>query len=358
MHVRPVARQFRCLSILRPQIINTTEKVAKRDIKGDERSKRPIKPHQKVWTTTIQALEHYKQLHGHLMIPQSFKIDNHVQSEWPKEMWNISLGRVVNKLRTEWKNNSLSEMQLQVLERLEFPFYGRTTIPWSTKLQALKTFKEHYGHVNIRLAFVVPSSAEDESKPWPKELHKLKLGKVVNSLRNQQDSLLKEQKKQLDSLGFIWSSWELAWKTKLIALEQYKILHGNLYVPRQFIVPKEEPWPESVWGLKLGLAVNNFRGRPDRLTLGQVKALAELDFPWDSSNVPFAIRIDAWKIYESIHDTNKIPPTFIVPSGPNWPEKYWGIPLGKLTQSILQKPERLTIEELLELYELGYFTPQ
>ncbi|KDO25207.1 hypothetical protein SPRG_20786 [Saprolegnia parasitica CBS 223.65] len=303
--------------------------------------KNQIKPQRKAWGTTVLALERYKELHGHLQVPQSFKVEPSIRAAWPEETWDIALGRVVNNLRTQWRRNVLSSTQKHDLERLAFPFTGRTIIAWSTKLLALKTFCALEGHVNVPIAFIVPSD-----DVWPPVLHGMKLGKVVNAIRNQVESLPAHEKSQLDALGFVWSSWERSWDAKLLALETYHRRFNDLHVPRDFVVPKDDAsWPKETWGIKLGLAVNNIRGRPERLTLGQLDALSSL------------VRVRGWKIYESLYDTNVVPDDFVVPpNDPAWPVSLHGVALGKLIQAMRHKPERLTVDELLELHELGYLT--
>ena len=40
----------------------------------------------------------------------------------------------------------------------------------------------------------------------------------------------------------------------------YKELHGNLYVPFNFVVPDNEPnYPQDSWGVKLGWGLNTMK---------------------------------------------------------------------------------------------------
>ena len=45
------------------------------------------------------------------------------------------------------------------------------------------------------------------------------------------------------------------------ALIVYKSIYNDLYVPQTFIVPSAEPWPESLWDLKLGARINAIRSQ-------------------------------------------------------------------------------------------------
>ena len=43
----------------------------------------------------------------------------------------------------------------------------------------------------------------------------------------------------------------------------FVFLHDVLQVPASFMVPSNEPWPKSIWGLKLGYRIHNIRYRGD-----------------------------------------------------------------------------------------------
>lgn len=47
----------------------------------------------------------------------------------------------------------------------------------------------------------------------------------------------------------------------LSALKVHNNLFGDMLVPRYFVVPSEEPWPEPTWGMQLGNRVRNIRAK-------------------------------------------------------------------------------------------------
>ena len=68
------------------------------------------------------------------------------------------------------------------------------------------------------------------------------------------------------------------------ALLVYKEAHGDLQVPRVFVVPSGAPWPEEAWGMKLGHRVNQIRDREDYVK-DHPERRAELDalgFRWSA----------------------------------------------------------------------------
>ena len=63
--------------------------------------------------------------------------------------------------------------------------------------------------------------------------------------------------------GLVWERDEYLWRRATSALLTYRELHGDLRVPRDFEVPRQEPWERLSWGLRLGLTVNSIR-RPQQ----------------------------------------------------------------------------------------------
>ena len=81
----------------------------------------------------------------------------------------------------------------------------------------------------------------------------------------------------------MWSIPEWQWQRVLQALAVYKELHGDLEVPKAFVVPSEAPWPAEVWGLKLGHRVSDIRSS-EQYVKDAPERRAELDamgFRWN-----------------------------------------------------------------------------
>ena len=49
------------------------------------------------------------------------------------------------------------------------------------------------------------------------------------------------------------------WDKFYQALCTFKQVKGNLKVLARFNIPEEEPWPEDLWGYRLGVRVGNLR---------------------------------------------------------------------------------------------------
>ena len=50
----------------------------------------------------------------------------------------------------------------------------------------------------------------------------------------------------------------------LAAMNAYREVHGESGISRDYVVPTSEPFSQELWGMKLGLKVNNIRYRGDR----------------------------------------------------------------------------------------------
>ena len=89
----------------------------------------------------------------------------------------------------------------------------------------------------------------------------MKLGIAVNRMRCEGQYLKGEdgpiREAWLDAMGFVWDGRERRWEDILSALAQYKQLHGDLLVPRAFVVPAMAPWAREAWGMKLGNVVSD-----------------------------------------------------------------------------------------------------
>jgi hypothetical protein len=152
---------------------------------------------------------------------------------------------------------------------------------WEVAQTVLTVYKEEHGDLLVPVAFVVPSSA-----PWAEETWGMNLGSIVNTIRSLGVYLSDdkpERKKWLDEMGFVWDDHKRRWDIAQNALTVYKEEHGDLNVPKAFVVPSSAPWAEETWGMKLGSAVNNIRSRGDYLSDDKPERkewLDEMGFRW------------------------------------------------------------------------------
>jgi hypothetical protein len=116
----------------------------------------------------------------------------------------------------------------------------------------------------------------------------------------------------------------------------YNEIHGNLLVQGQFMVPPSKPWPEHLWGMRLGKTVSHIRsvdayvrGEPERR-----QWLDSIGFEWDDLKRQWESLQEALDTYWQEHGDLAVKRSFVVASGGPWSEKLWGMVLGSSVNSI------------------------
>lgn len=136
------------------------------------------------------------------------------------------------------------------------------------------------------------------------------------------------------------------WDRFYAALKTFQQVKGSLKVLARFTVPSESPWPEELWGYRLGVRVGNLRttgrfltGVDDGTREERIALLDELGFEWkprlpkkelEDLDAWFNPIVDALKVYARMGgDISEIKPSFVVPDSIEWPEALRGMALGQ-----------------------------
>ncbi|KAH9110485.1 hypothetical protein AeMF1_014722 [Aphanomyces euteiches] len=149
------------------------------------------------WDLTMEGLEIFKKIKGHVKVPQDFEISQ-ADRLWPEYLWTMKLGLKVGNIRA--RKNKLTLQQRQELDALDF-VWDANKLHWNRNLSALKAYKQNYGNLRVPQAFIVPK----DDPAWPSVYAKIKLGNVVHYLRSNQATLSDEKKRELNKLDFEWS---------------------------------------------------------------------------------------------------------------------------------------------------------
>ncbi len=242
-------------------------------------------------------------------------------------------------------------------------------IPYDITLQALQTYHALHGDLVIPRRYTVTSTA------FPSDWYGLDLSSTVYNMKWWQLHIQERPDRvaELNRLGFVWERLQPEWNLVLEALITYYNLHGHVLVPNQFVVPLDNAqWPRATWGIPLGKSVYRIRARHDFLRGPTAEArrqqLEGLGFVWDVHEERFLKFYDIMWHYARLEQCGpfspgertqvlKVPAQYVVPSeDPQWPEAFWGYPLGVKCHAVRQKglyvkkhPER---RRLLE--ELGF----
>ena len=158
-----------------------------------------------------------------------------------------------------------------------------------------------------------------------------------------------ERKSQLDLMGFEWRLRDHTHKQQVDEDIFDRVYEGlRLYrdavdedlssLGPDFTVPDAEPWPEHLWGLKLGMHLQAFRENEKYFSNEEkAKKLAELGLEGAKkvanldrnayTNKRFELVYKALEVYKSIHGNLMVPQSFNVPSCEPWPEDIWDLKL-------------------------------
>ncbi|EQC37760.1 hypothetical protein SDRG_04787 [Saprolegnia diclina VS20] len=153
------------------------------------------------WNIHLHALQIYRRLHGHIKVPQFFKVpneENATVATWPRDMWGLQLGRIVNRLRLTM--DTMPTSHKHALDDLGMVWVASKKFSWEHRLLGLTTFKRLYGHLKVPKSFQVP----ERDPQWPTHIWKMQLGWVVKDLRNKEDTMPHDRKLQLLQLDFVW----------------------------------------------------------------------------------------------------------------------------------------------------------
>ncbi|KAJ0397773.1 hypothetical protein ATCC90586_005609 [Pythium insidiosum] len=274
----------------------------------------------------------------HFVVPYMFRIPTD-DPAWPTPLRGLNLGRRLHQFLTQ--HAEFHGDIVQSLHDLGFPVHE----PWRDyvwrhgKLAALSTYLRLYGDTLVPSPFVVPTG----DPAWPKATWGFALGFFVHRIRQFPDRLTAAERDDLDALGFCFSPRETMWTDRLLpALLAYSEQLQRGFVPRDFVVPSQAPWPEKTWGLRLGILVHSIRSqdsfrrqreRDEGLlrAAGWIDLVASTEEKWETIVLP-AIR--TW--VELQGRDAEIPVAFQVPAEAPWPRATWGLLLGHQVRAASQ----------------------
>jgi hypothetical protein len=139
----------------------------------------------------------FKELNGHVDVPADFVVP--CTDAWPKEAWNTSLGSIAHRIKScMLYTDHRSQQKFLELGFIIDPTASRD-VAFRQIYDSLVIYKSIYKDLLVPRGFVVPKTIE-----WPEELHGLRLGIRVGSIRAGESYFNLQYAGTLDSLGFIY----------------------------------------------------------------------------------------------------------------------------------------------------------
>ena len=213
----------------------------------------------------LDDLKEFYIRHSHIDVPSSLEGEYRSLYKWlcrQKEEYRKYL--IGNKTK-------LTKLRREALENLGFHvgmFDVTNTsskeskrVSWEGRYTQLLQFKEDHGHCNV------PTTNEKYRKlsSWVQHQRAEKKKKI----KGEKSRLSDEKEALLQSAGFIWSSKEWNWRSRLNDLRIYKELHGHCSVPT-----KDD-------GLGAWVMTQRLQYGKKALSKDRIEALNELGFIWN-----------------------------------------------------------------------------
>jgi superfamily II DNA or RNA helicase len=232
------------------------------------------------WRRALEAAKSFRESHGHLLVHPRFKTED-----------GLHLGAWITHQRSRRAKGSLTPEQIASLDELGM-VWDPGTVRWETKLAAARRFHAAHGHLRVPGNFV-----DDDG---------VKLGVWVQSIRNRQDLLSAERRRQLDELGVEWDPVQAMWDRKVAAAREYQGVYGHLRVPPTYVTED---------GIKLGVWIQSLRPKRTRLSAPQRAQLDELGMVWDAHEAGWLRGLSAAREYHELHGNLDVPTGFVTPQG-------------------------------------------
>ena len=292
----------------------------------------------------MNALKTYKETHGDLLVPLSFKFP----PDYPDvTLRDFTLGQSINSIRSG--NISLSDDEKQNLNSMGFVWdvraYERDRL-----MNALKAYKETHGDLLVSQNFKFPTDYRDIT------LRGFKLGKSINRIRSGNISLSDDEKQNLNSMVLIWDLRAYERDRLMNALKAYKETHGDLLVSHSFKFPPDYP-DVMLQGFKLGESVGSIRTGNISLSDDEKQILVSQGFVWELRAYERDRLMDALKAYKETHGDLLIPIGFKFP--PDYPNvTLQGFKLGRSVSRIrsghisLSNDEKQTLDSLRFVWDV------
>ena len=286
-------------------------------------------------TITLPALEMYRKLYGHLLVPQSFCVP--ATQQWPKSSHAHKLGFAVLNLRRYQGMNSTRDGILDCMEFIWDPIryqFEKVTMP------ACVVYVKEKGDLNtIPRGYTIPK----KESLYPTACRGYRLGEKIYQwrLNGARPDLLEDIK----ALGFnpdpiVFSQRDLS--TLLIGLEWFHATRGyKERVKKRYCLPRDHP---TLPGLALGQLFHRAKKWDEMVGFSdtngkELKVFATWKSVYQSTILPLL------EMYFKVHDNLHIPLVFQVPSRSPWPTWSWKQKLGAQAHKLRKGSMSLTEDE-------------
>jgi len=280
-----VEEEYEAPRSLRESLSAARERALESGVIDDTDSKRPTKRKREpeipwfnddfggyfVFEDVVEALTLYKKSYrdfsnltaGEFVIPVKDEPEHSFDDDYEDDNMTIDSAKVSKFNRME--DISLTEDQIEAeISRLE---------------RGILSPEEKTGTTEVNL----------EEVEWPEHLEGMRLGGIVKRIKDGSLEVkhLPERKAQLDEIDFDWDDpkyfLDVPFEKAMCAMYAFYMVRGDMFVPLDYVMPDEDPWPRALAGYELGKAVKRIRELQnffEAFHTEKVGLLRMIDFVW------------------------------------------------------------------------------
>jgi hypothetical protein len=246
------------------------------------------------WEIRLNELADYRKVHGHCNVPGNYS-DNAELGRW------VTRQRYQHSLRLKEQASQITLPRIQALESLGFEWGSRgANCSWEVRLSELADYRKVHGHCNV------PQKYGENAKLARWVTHQRSQYSLHQEGETSQITLPRIQ--ALESLGFGWRNRDTAWEDRLSELADYRKVHGNCNVPKNY----GENAKLGRWVAKQRRAYSLYlRGDTSPITLPRIQALASLGFEWyRGATCSWEARLSELANYRKVHGHCNVPKNY------------------------------------------------
>jgi superfamily II DNA or RNA helicase len=250
-------------------------------------------PSDSAWQDTLRRLAAWKNAHGHLAIPRSYR-----------DADGFPLGQSAANLRQRHPaarqqqdahaRPPLSRDKVAALDALGFPWHTGD-YRWSQGLAAAQDYHAGHGHLEVPQSHVTPGG--------------FRLGTWTGTQRRRRvkGTLNADQIAALDALGMRWGS-ETGWSQGLEAVRKFHAAYGHINIPQGH--PLIRGMDAAAW-----IADKRSRHRHGNLPGRQAAILEDLGITWSPADEAWNSELRALEDFTREHGHPDVPRGYRTPTG-------------------------------------------
>jgi hypothetical protein len=230
-------------------------------------------PQEVLWSERYDELLEYIKEHGNSLVPQEYED-------------NTSLGYWVQKQRTLYKTNSLSDERIQKLNEVGF-VWSVLDAQWLERLQELKKYRSDHGDTLVPRSHPLGDWVWWQRLAYKSFIAKKKLGdnhqnnsdmSEVERITNISSGMNEERIQLLEAEDFIWDPKEFAWQLKFEELSEWIAINGHGAIR----IRKKNKGPLEMWAARQRkMYKKHLSGEKTTLTKERIEKLQSIGFVFE-----------------------------------------------------------------------------